>query len=163
MCCSVNSSMGREFEDKDLYTKSNEKKNIVVIGSGPSGMESARILGERGHTVTVFEQEKDIGGTLRVASLAYEPNQALITYFKNSLSHLGIKIKTKTKANLEALKKISPDHVFFATGAKRNAPQIPGKELGHVFDGEELKSLLISSNSQAEKTKCSFQRNLKSW
>ena len=61
------------------------------------------------------------------------------------------KIKTKTKANLEVLKKISPDHVLFATGAKRNAPQIPGKELGHVFDGEELKSLLISSNSKAEK------------
>ena len=39
----------------------------------------------------------------------------------------------------------------FCNGAKRNAPQIPGKELGHVFDGEELKSLLISSNSDAEK------------
>ena len=151
MCCSVNSSMGKEFEDKDLYSKSNKKKNIVVIGSGPAGMESARILGERGHEVTVLEKEKDIGGTLRVASLAYEPNQALITYLKNSLKHLGIKIKTKTKANLEVLKKISPDHVLFATGAKRNAPQIPGKELGHVFDGEELKSLLISSNSEAEK------------
>ena len=133
------------------YSKSNKKKNIVVIGSGPAGMESARILGERGHEVTVLEKEKDIGGTLRVASLAYEPNQALITYLKNSLKHLGIKIKTRTKANLEVLKKISPDHVLFATGAKRNAPQIPGKELGHVFDGEELKSLLISSNSEAEK------------
>ena len=75
MCCSVNSSMGKEFEDKDLYSKSNKKKNIVVIGSGPAGMESARILGERGHEVTVLEKEKDIGGTLRVASLAYEPNQ----------------------------------------------------------------------------------------
>ena len=69
----------------------------MVIGSGPAGMESARILGERGHEVTVLEKEKDIGGTLRVASLAYEPNQALITYLKNSLKHLGIKIKTKTK------------------------------------------------------------------
>ena len=28
---------------------------------------------------------------------------------------------------------MSPDHVLFATGAKRNAPQIPGKELGHVL------------------------------
>ena len=60
----------------------------MVIGSGPAGMESARILGERGHAVTVLEKEKDIGGTLRVASLAYEPNQALITYLKNSLKSL---------------------------------------------------------------------------
>ena len=38
MCCSVNASMGKEFEDKDLYSKSIKKKNIVVIGSGPVGM-----------------------------------------------------------------------------------------------------------------------------
>ncbi len=74
-------------------------ENVVIIGSGPAGMESARILGQRGHEVTVLEKEKDIGGTLRVASLAYEPNQALITYLKNSLKHLGINIKTKSKAN----------------------------------------------------------------
>ena len=53
--------------------------------------------------------------------------------------------------------------MLFATVAKRNAPQIPGKELGHVFDGEELKSLLISSNSEAEKTKSPFKANPKSW
>ena len=45
----------------------------MVIGSGPAGMESARILGERGHEVTVLEKEKDIGGTLRVASLHMNP------------------------------------------------------------------------------------------
>ena len=44
MCCSVNSSMGREFEDKDLYSKSNEKKNIVVIGSGPAGWSQQEFL-----------------------------------------------------------------------------------------------------------------------
>ena len=41
--------------------------------------------------------------------------------------------------------------MYFLQPEPRNAPQIPGKELGHVFDGEELKSLLISSNSEAEK------------
>ena len=35
-------------------------KKVAVIGSGPAGMESARILGERGHAVTVLEKEKDI-------------------------------------------------------------------------------------------------------
>ncbi len=39
-------------------------KNVAVIGSGPSGLAAADRLNKRGHTVTVFEREKNPGGLL---------------------------------------------------------------------------------------------------
>lgn len=35
---------------------------IAIIGAGPSGLISARLCLERGHHVTVFEQEAAVGG-----------------------------------------------------------------------------------------------------
>ena len=40
-------------------------KSVAVIGSGPAGMSAAIELIRRGHEVTVFEAQSEIGGMLR--------------------------------------------------------------------------------------------------
>jgi len=40
-------------------------KRVAIIGSGPAGLAAANQLNKAGHTVTVYEKEKRIGGLVR--------------------------------------------------------------------------------------------------
>jgi len=148
MCCAVNHSMGREHEG-DIIARSSDSKKILVIGGGPGGMEAARMLSEKGHRVSLWEKDKDLGGTARIAGLAYEPNERLVHYLSRAVKALPIDLqlgKTATKENIAAE---NADHVILATGALRIAPDFPGKAQRHVFDGDELRGVLFGTNPQA--------------
>ena len=149
--CAVNSQLGNEYRNENIICSTADQKKILVIGAGPSGMEAARLLAMRGHLVALWEKDKDIGGTVRVAALAYEPNGHLINYLKNSLSELGVKIKMNALGTPETIKAFNPDHVVVAVGANRDAPSIKGKDSKNVFDGEELRGLLFGSDIYAMK------------
>ena len=151
MMCAVNSQLGNEHRNENIIYSTADQKKILVIGAGPSGMEAARLLAMRGHHVEIWEKDKDIGGTVRVAALAYEPNGHLINYLKNSLSELGVKIKMNALGTPETIKAFNPDHVVVAVGANRDAPSIKGKDSKNVFDGEELRGLLFGSDIDAMK------------
>ena len=151
MMCAVNSQLGNEHRSENIIHSTANQKKILVIGAGPSGMESARLLAMRGHHVEVWEKDKDIGGTVRVAALAYEPNGHLINYLKNSLDALGVKIKLRTIATAKSVQAFKPDHVIVAVGANRDAPTIKGKNSRNVFDGEQLRGLLFGSDINAAK------------
>ena len=151
MMCAVNSQLGNEHRNEHIIHSKADKKRILVIGAGPSGMESARLLAMQGHHVEIWEKDKDIGGTVRVAALAYEPNGRLINYLKNSLDELNVLIRLKTLATTKSVQDFNPDHVIVAVGANRNAPSIKGKNNRNVFDGEELRGLLFGSDAQAIK------------
>jgi len=47
------------------------KKKVVVVGGGVAGMEAARVASLRGHEVTLFEKEEELGGQLSIASILY--------------------------------------------------------------------------------------------
>ena len=151
MMCAVNSQLGNEHRNENIIHSTADQKRILVIGAGPSGMESARLLAMQGHDVEIWEKDKDIGGTVRVAALAYEPNGRLINYLKNSLDELNVTIKLRTLATSKSVQDFNPDHVIVAVGANRNAPSIKGKNNRNVFDGEELRGLLFGSDAQAIK------------
>ena len=151
MMCAVNSQLGNEHRNENIIHSTANQKRILVIGAGPSGMESARLLAMQGHDVEIWEKDKDIGGTVRVAALAYEPNGRLINYLKNSLDELNVTIKLRTLATSKSVQDFNPDHVIVAVGANRNAPSIKGKNNRNVFDGEELRGLLFGSDAQAIK------------
>ncbi|KAH7660718.1 Flavin monooxygenase FMO protein [Dioscorea alata] len=52
-----------------MVSEKNQSKNVCVIGAGPSGLVSARELKKEGHTVTVLEQNHEVGG-----QWLYDPN-----------------------------------------------------------------------------------------
>ena len=142
MCCAVNADMGNEYVQKNIIA-TDRSKHFLIIGAGPAGMESARRLSLAGHKVTLWEKSNQLGGTVNIAALAYEPNQHLIAYFEKTLQRLEVNVSTNKEASMEAIKELNPDYVILATGAIRNAPPIQGKNQNHVFDGEELRGLLF--------------------
>ena len=155
--CAVNPACGRERELGIIQT-TNTQKSVLVIGAGPAGLEAARSLALRGFQVSLWEREKDLGGTARIAALAYEPNGRLVKHLSDAVRELPIDIQTGKTATAAAVKALNPDLVVVANGANRSAPEIPGKDQRHVFDGEELRGLLFGSDPDAVRKLSWFQR-----
>ncbi|WCL48481.1 oxidoreductase [Leptospira sp. GIMC2001] len=98
--------------------KVQEPKSVVIIGSGPAGLEAARASASLGHNVVVLEKANSLGGQFHLAS--HIPGKSefkeTMRYFENELAALGVTIRTNTVANLELLEDMNPDVVIFATG-----------------------------------------------
>ena len=151
MLCAVNTDVGREYQGDLIASSTDRGRHFAVVGGGPGGMEAARLLATAGHRVTLFEKEPQLGGTARIAALAYEPNGGLIDYLSGELQRLKVDVQLNSPVDIAALAALNPDHVIVATGAKREAPEIPGKNLKHVFDGEEMRGLLLGGDDRGLK------------
>jgi len=157
MSCAVNPACGREH-DLNIIHSTAQQKRVLVIGGGPGGLEAASAAAERGFEVSLWESEKDLGGTARVAALPYEPNGRLVKHMTHRARQLPIDIQTGKTATVEDIKAHQPDVVIVATGANRHAPPIPGKDQRHVFDGAELRGLLFGTDPAAARKLSLFQR-----
>ena len=61
--CRVNAAMGREYEY--AIREAAKKKKVLVVGGGPAGMEAARVAALRGHEVSLYDKEPELGGLAR--------------------------------------------------------------------------------------------------
>ncbi|MEH6570826.1 MAG: FAD-dependent oxidoreductase [Halioglobus sp.] len=138
--CAVNAQTG--FETETLIEPAREARNVLVIGGGPAGMESARVAALRGHAVTLVERSQALGGTVYFSSIVYAENGRLIDYLAGQMQQLNIEVLLNTRVDADFLKAQSPEAVVVATGARRDALPIPGADLNHVFSGDELRALM---------------------
>ena len=71
--CTQNPAMGEEWRrgwHPENITPKKSAQEIMVIGTGPAGLEAARALGQRGYEVTLLEARKELGGrVLRESAL----------------------------------------------------------------------------------------------
>ncbi|MGB5077698.1 MAG: NAD(P)/FAD-dependent oxidoreductase [Sphingorhabdus sp.] len=148
--CAVNPELSWEYQRKPAIAA---RKHVVVIGSGPGGMEAARRLDAMGHNITLIEKGDRLGGTLRFAALAYEPNERLLNWLVQSIEESDIDVRLSTNATPELLKSLAPDEIIVATGAVRGMPDIPGNHLDHVFSGEDMRKMMFGETSEELKRK----------
>ncbi|TIT75748.1 MAG: FAD-binding protein, partial [Mesorhizobium sp.] len=66
--CIHNAATGREVTMPHIVAKAATRKKVVVVGAGPAGLEAARVAGERGHEVVVFEAASGPGGQIRLTA-----------------------------------------------------------------------------------------------
>ncbi|MCE2391767.1 MAG: FAD-dependent oxidoreductase [Proteobacteria bacterium] len=146
--CAVNPVTAEELRYAERSReKASQPQKVVVVGGGPAGLEAASVAAQRGHQVVLFERSRELGGTLRFAALAYEPNQHLLDWLEARIRKLPVELRLGEEASAEAVRELSPDVVIAAVGAVREKSVIPGSDRDHVWDGDDLRRLLFGGDA----------------
>ncbi|WP_462410095.1 oxidoreductase [Neobacillus sp. Marseille-QA0830] len=137
--CAVNPRMGRELQFDDLQLVG-QGQTVAIIGAGPAGMESARVLAMRGFKPIIFEKEATVGGQLLLANKPPQKEKIdwLIEYLDNQLKQLGVEVRLNTMATVEEVRKLAPSAVFVATGADAFIPGIDGAKRENVYTTTDI-------------------------
>lgn len=110
--------------------KAEQPKKVLVIGGGPSGMEAAAELAERGHHVILCERENELGGAMRHAK--YVPFKQKVDQLMHvmirRLERSGAEIRLHTAATPTLVESLHPDVIVAALGAKAKKPEVAGAE-----------------------------------
>lgn len=110
--------------------KAEQPKKVLVIGGGPSGMEAAAELAERGHQVILCERENELGGAMRHAK--YVPFKQKVDQLMHvmirRLERSGAEIRLRTAATPALVESLCPDVIVAALGAKVKKPEVAGAE-----------------------------------
>ncbi len=126
--CIHNPATGRELAlpHRILQAKTTPKK-AVVIGAGPAGLECARVLGERGHTVVVLEAADAPGGQVRLAAASPRRRDlmGIIDWRVSEALLAGVKIRYGVFAERDTVLAENPDVVLVATGGTPNHDFLP--------------------------------------
>lgn len=138
LCCLVNAEAGLE-EEREIKPASHPKR-VLVVGSGPAGLEAARVAAQAGHSVDLYEKAPKIGGQLAVAGAPPGRGEflGLVDYYEALLPRLGVKIHTRVELDVDRIRNIHPDELIVAEGAEPILPNIPGADQPFVISSWEF-------------------------
>ena len=130
--CAINPTAMEERE-WDLRPAS-VKKRVAVVGGGVGGMECARILTLRGHSVTLYEKSGELGGAFIAAAAPSfkEKDRMLLAWYRRQMEVLKVDVRLNTAADAGMLE--GYDEVILATGAKPRALPLPGLDDARVVE-----------------------------
>ena len=132
--CLVNPRACHETELN--YLPTDIKKKIAVVGAGPAGLAASTIAAQRGHEVTLFDADKEIGGQFNMAKQipGKEEFYETIRYFNKQIELHQVALKLNTRVTAEVLKNGNFDEVIIATGIRPRTPNIEGIEHPKVLN-----------------------------
>lgn len=94
----------RAFEEgwvKPVIASTLSRKEIAVIGSGPSGLAAAQQLTRAGHSVTVFERADRIGGLLRYGIPEFKMEKAVLNRRLRQMEAEGTRFVTGAEVGID--------------------------------------------------------------
>jgi len=137
--CSVNPKLGIESTLKAIYPPT-APKTVAVIGGGPGGMKAAVTAAERGHSVTLYEKNGELGGLIRHSD--YSPYKWPLKKYKDWLIRMvekaGVQVMLNTEATPDMIQAKGYDAVVAALGAAPYMTRLPGSDAENVYDVLEV-------------------------
>jgi N-methyl-L-proline demethylase len=116
--CIHNPATGREETMPHEIPKAAVRKKVVIVGAGPAGLEAARVAGERGHEVLVFEAAERPGGQIRLTAQSERRREmiSIIDWRMAQCEALGVTFRFNCWAEAEDILAENPDVAIVATG-----------------------------------------------
>jgi 2,4-dienoyl-CoA reductase-like NADH-dependent reductase (Old Yellow Enzyme family) len=130
---------GRELQFGKIY-QSSRKRKIMVVGGGPGGMKAAAVAAAAGHTVTLFERSKRLGGKTHLAQML--PHRAefggIITNLSREMDLANVRVVLGVEVTAALIAGESPDAIIIATGARTILPPLEGDAAIGIFTDDEV-------------------------
>ena len=121
--CTQNPTMGEEWRKRwhpEKIAPKESDSTILIIGSGPAGLEAALALGKRGYQVTLAEARNEAGGRVTRESRLPNLNEwaRVRDYRLGQIQRMpNVEIYLESEMNAEQIQEFGADKVALATGA----------------------------------------------
>jgi len=116
--CIHNAATGRETTMPHEIPKAAQRRKVVIVGAGPAGLEAARVAGERGHEVVVYEVADKAGGQIRLTAQSERRKEmiSIVDWRLAQCERLGVKFHYNVWADSQIILDEAADVVIVATG-----------------------------------------------
>jgi dimethylamine/trimethylamine dehydrogenase len=123
--CTQNPTMGEEWRKgwhPERIAPRHAAQSVLIVGAGPSGLEAARALGQRGYEVTLADAGKSLGGRVLCEATGLPGLmewKRVADYRAYQISQMA-NVQTFLSSPLTAdeVLELAADHVVIATGAR---------------------------------------------
>ncbi|MCC7045792.1 MAG: NADH:flavin oxidoreductase [Alphaproteobacteria bacterium] len=130
--CLHNPATGREASLPQTIARADRPgRKVIIVGGGPAGLEAARVSGERGHKVVLFEAGDRLGGQILLAARASWRKDlvGIVDWRRSEMARLGVEVRLNRLVEAAEVLAERPDVVIVATGGVPDIAWLPGAEL----------------------------------
>lgn len=144
--CIHNPAVGRErVWGGGTLRATPSRKQVIVVGGGPAGLEVARLARLRGHSVTLHERDGELGGRVRLAARLprRQEIEGVVRWLRMQVEKSGVEVVLASEATAEHLVDLDPDAVVIATGARFRRTGLSGL-VPEAIPGWDLEGMAVT-------------------
>lgn len=140
--CGVNPRLGEEL-DHEEFPPADKIKNVMVVGSGPAGINAALAAAQRGHKVDLYEKGPRLGGCVKMSSIFSPYHERYLHYLITQVKkHPEITVHLNTEVTTDLVRQMKPDVAIIAIGGNPIGLDVPGSDGSNVVASHDFLEMI---------------------